>query len=202
MPNKITWRRSLYWWRLHVLCRVFQLWRQSSGQLLPRRWLLVVFDWTSEKCNSYRNSKVPVRPINNENNFCYVYVIFHFDFLECIKIGENLRQHPFSVARPLLSPDQLTHPFTLQQDQLTIQKQPDLHTIKKQPRGPHIMPELRREVEVLEMMMISALVMTTTTMASLENDDVIDIITDFIDKTENKVICLKSTILYFFFFNP
>ena len=142
-----------------------------------------------------------LRPLNDEKQYVVIHIVF--TFLECIKIGENLRQHPFSVARPLLSPDQLTHPFTLQQDQLTIQKQPDLHTIKKQPRDRHIMPELLREAEVLEMMMISALVMTTTTMASLENDDVMDVdfIIDIIDKTENKVIFLKKgTILYYF--NP
>ena len=65
------------------------------------------------------------------------------------------------------------------------------------------MPELRREAEVLEMMMILALVMTTTTMASLENDDIMDVdfVIDIIDKTENKVIFLKKgTILYYF--NP
>ena len=47
------------------------------------------------------------------------------------------------------------------------------------------------------MMMISALVMTKT-MASLENDDVIDPITDIIDKTENKVISLKKHHLVLF----
>ena len=55
------------------------------------------------------------------------------------------------------------------------------------------MPELLREAEVLEMMMISALVMTKT-MASLENDDTMDVdfVIDIIDKTENKVIFLKK----------
>ena len=148
-----------------------------------------------------------LRPLNDEKQYVVIHIVF--TFLECIKIGENLLQHPFSAARPHVSQDQLIHPYTpqldqltihQQQDQLIIHQQPGLHTIKKQQLGHHIMQELRREAEVLEMMMISALVMTTTTMASLENDDVIDIITDFIDKTENKVICLKSTILYFFFF--
>ena len=63
------------------------------------------------------------------------------------------------------------------------------------------MPELQREAEVLEMMMISALVMTTTMVASLENDDIMDVedfIIDIIDKTENKVISLKKHHLVLF----
>ena len=162
----------MYGRRLYVLRWVFQLWRQSSDQLLPRRWLLVVFDWTTEKCNSYRNCKIPVRPLNVDCLIWYAYVIIHFVFyfLECIKIGESQRHCPFLVARPHLSPDPLTHP---QQDQRIIQKQLGLHIIKEQPRGRHITARLRKEAEALEMMMASTtLVMTMMIAGTLENDRV------------------------------